>query len=524
MINGKLYVSKLLRESYRDNNKKVKNRTIANLTKLDNLIVDQLELLLKGGKVNELKNINGLKQYQGKSYGGLKVAYEAAKELGLIKAFGRNSKGKIALLIICGIILSDKKSKNYISNYWSKNQAIEEVLNIKRYFKEDDLYEALDWLSKEQLKIEKNLLAQKKNIVTPRLFLYDITSSYVEGDKIALTKYGYNRDKKKGKQQIVMGLLTDDIGDPVSIEVYVGNTIDYKTVSGQLKKIEEDFGVKEVVFVGDRGMIKSEQIQDITSRKWQYITGITKPQIRKLINEKIFQYDLFDEKLCEVKVDEIRYILRRNPLRFEEIKTNLNDRIEYLRKKVSEKNKYLSKSKKRSSAIGLNNINELSKKLNLKKIVNLSVDGQEIVMEINKEKKEKHLKLAGCYVIKTNVSSDKLDKQVVHGRYKDLAKVEQNFRNLKTGFLEVRPIFLRNESRVRGHVFACMLALKIIRYVERKTKRLGEPMVYVWECLDKVQYVNNEFNGQTFKTIPEISNPFTKSVLNALNITFPIKL
>jgi len=138
--------------------------------------------------------------------------------------------------------------------------------------------------------------------------LYDVTSSFVEGEKIALTEFGYNRDCKKGKKQIVIGLLTDREGDPLSIEVFEGNTNDFLTVKNQLKKMKSEFKVKNVVFVGDRGMTKSAQIKDIKKREWNYITAVTKPQIEKMIADNTIQYGLFDEKIIEVECDGIRYI------------------------------------------------------------------------------------------------------------------------------------------------------------------------------------------------------------------------
>ncbi|MEA3421597.1 MAG: IS1634 family transposase [Acidobacteriota bacterium] len=488
-------------------------------------MVEALNKLLKGEEIAELSNITELKQYQGKSYGGLKVVHEIAGEMGIIKALGNSKKAKIVLMIIAGIILSRKKSKHYISEYWSRNQAIEGILKIMDYYNEDALYDSLDWLQENQLKIEKKLWSLKEeDYPSPRLFLYDVTSSYVEGEHMDLTAYGYNRDGKKNKKQIVIGLLTDKKGSPVSIEVFAGNTLDYQTVSGQLEKIEKEFGVNEVVYVGDRGMIKSKQIEDIDSRKWKYITGITKPQIRKLLKDDVFQYGLFDEDLCEVKEKGIRYILRRNPYRANEIKANLEGKLQSLRDKVRKKNEYLSVSERRSAKIGLKNVNKYLEKLRLKKLVDLKVKDRRIIMEIDQEEMDEIMKLAGCYVLKTNVTAESMKKEEVHERYRDLSKVERDFRILKTDFLDIRPIFVRKESRIRGHVFACMLALKIVRYVERKTKKLKKPMVYIWECLNSVKYVINEFKGETFKTLPKISNDTTKSVLKALDITFPSKL
>jgi transposase len=141
----------------------------------------------------------------------------------------------------------------------------------------------------------------------------------LEGTENELAAYGYNRDGKRGKMQIVIGLLCDQDGYPMSVQVFDGNMGDVKTVSDQLQKLQHQFGVEQVVFVGDRGMIKSASIKEITELKWFYITAITKPQIEKLIKQKVFQLELFTDELMEVKQENIRYVLHRNPVRAKEI-------------------------------------------------------------------------------------------------------------------------------------------------------------------------------------------------------------
>jgi len=217
-VGNKIYNSYLIQESYRENGK-VKHRTIANLSKLPLEIINEIAKLLKEGIViNKLSDIKELKQKQGKNYGALKVIYEIAKELNITNVLGISNKGLLALIIIAGIIIIHK-SKYHISNFWAKEQAISEVLNFTNKFNEDDLYETLGWLSENQNEIENKLYKYSKNRENT-MFMYDITSSYVYGNKMDLTDWGYNRDKKNGTKQIVIGLLTDKNGDPVSVEVF----------------------------------------------------------------------------------------------------------------------------------------------------------------------------------------------------------------------------------------------------------------------------------------------------------------
>src|SRR5256884_6290809 len=121
--------------------------------------------------------------------------------------------------------------------------------------------------------------------------------------------------------QIVIGLLCDEDGHPVSIEVFPGNTQDPQTFAAQINKVKARFGVHAITFVGDRGMIKGQQIEELAQHGCHYITAITKPQIDKLLRTGTLQMDLFDQELAEVLADEgLRYVLRRNPVRAQEVR------------------------------------------------------------------------------------------------------------------------------------------------------------------------------------------------------------
>ena len=192
------------------------------------------------------------------------------------------------------------------------NHAACDVLDLEA-FNEDDLYANLDWLCEKQEVIEKRLFKRLENENQDGVFLYDVTSSYLEGMENELSAFGYNRDGKKGKKQIVIGLLCNGNGEPLSVEVFEGNTQDPKTFASQIHKAAERFGARDVTFVGDRGMIKSQQIEDLGERGFHYITAITKPQIEALLRQDVLQMELFDEDLAEIETDEnIRFVLRRN--------------------------------------------------------------------------------------------------------------------------------------------------------------------------------------------------------------------
>jgi len=513
-VKDKVYHSTLLMHSYREGSK-VKHKVISNLSKWPEELIEQFELLLKGGKVTKLDDI---KHKQGKSYGAIKVIFEISKRLGIVKALGKSKPAILCLFMIMGRIITNG-SRLFLCN-WAKDEAVEEVLGLSD-FDEDDLYSALDWICEKQSKIEQKLFKMRHPSSTKELFLYDVTSSYLEGTKNELANWGYNRDNKKGKKQIVLGLLTDKLGVPVSVEVFEGNTQDPQTVLSQIKKLSSNFGVEKVVFVGDRGMIKSGQIEDLNSKTWHYITAITKAQIGKLINDDVIQLDLFDEELCEVEDGSIRYILRKNPERVKEIRRNRASKIKFISKKLEKKNKYLSEHPRASEECAVRDIQKIVNKLKLKGIIEIKSINRRLEYKINANVLKEKSKLDGCYVIKTDVPVSELKKERVHERYKDLTNVENAFRTMKTGLLEIRPLYLRKESRTRGYVFICMLSYMITNYIWNKLKFLDIQQKYIYKTLDKIQYIIYPFKNGNIKALPSEYTDIQTKILSVLNINFP---
>lgn len=503
-------------ENYREG-KKVKHRIISNLSKWSPKLISDFEKILKGKKVTSISDLNFT---QGKTVGGIFTVSQIAKELGIKKALGYSEQAKLAMVQIAGRVLS-QGSRNYLAKEWKLGQAIDKVFNVNNFDKYD-LYENLDWLSENQEKIEKKLFAYRnKNQLIKNIYLYDVTSSYFEGNKNELAEYGYNRDKKSGKKQIVIGLLTDDKGYPVSIEVFKGNTGDTKTVSSQLEKLKENFGVERVTFVGDKGMVKSSQIAEIESDKykWNYLTTITKQQIRTLISKDIIQLDLFAEKIIEVKTeDNIRYILRRNPIRAEELKQNRQSKIDKIKVYVSEQNIYLKEHKRAQPEVALRKIKDRISKLKLKNILKPGLNKRIISIDTDKQAQTKAKELDGCYVVKTNVLEENIDAQTAHNRYKDLANVEFAFRTMKTTIEKVRPIYLRKANRTKGHVFVVMLAYIIIKNITDKLSKLDYSREFIFESLDKINYLEYTHHDRTLNIIPTNLLPHQKEILKKLNI------
>ena len=515
---NKVYSSVVLMKNIREG-KKIKHKIIANLSKFPKDLLDKFEGLIKGKKITDLSELN---YKMGKSLGGIFVIKKIAERVGLSNALEKSHHAVLALIQICGRILT-QSSRLYLATEWFKNQAIEEVFGISK-FTEDHLYANLDWLCENQKEIEKQLFENRyKEKKVNQIFLYDVTSSYLEGTENELGAYGYNRDNKKGKKQIVAGLICDSDGYPISVEVFDGNTNDTKTVNNQLIKIKEDFGVEQVIFVGDKGMIKSNQIEEITSKEygWNYITSITKAQIEKLLDTGLFQMSFFDNSLMEVQDGDIRYILRRNPVRMNEIDKNRKDKIQKIELEIKTQNQYLREHPKAKVETAIKKIIAKISKLKISSIFQLTHQERIINFEINITELEDISRLDGCYVIKTEVKKQELSTKEVHDRYKDLAKVEFAFRTIKTTLEEIRPIFVRKEKRTRGHVFVCMLAYLIVKYITDQTQDLEYTRKFIFESLDKIQYIEYNFSGQKIKTLPSEMDEHLKKILKSLDIQLP---
>jgi Transposase DDE domain len=461
---GKTYTRHLLRESYRANGK-VLHRTIANVSHCSAAEIEAMRLALRHKE--DLEHLGTIQDAitlkQGLSFGAVWTVYHIARRLGIDKALGTTRDGKLALWQVMARVIDQGSRLSAVR--LAMSHAACDVLGVGT-FDEDALYENLDWLAGAQAAIEDRLFAQRTKTKPVHLFLYDVTSSYLEGTHNELAAFGYNRDGKKGKLQIVIGLLCDEDGHPVSIEIFPGNTQDPHTVAAQVAKLKERFGVQAITFVGDRGMIKSQQIEDLAKQGFHYITAITKPQIDKLLRTGTFQMELFEQELAEVLADEgVRYVLRRNPVRAQEVRDNRQAKLVTLQALVAKHNHYLTEHPRANAQGALQKLVARAKTLRLSDWVELTLQERAVTLTVNASAQQEAAKLDGCYVLKTDLTPQQAKKELVHDRYKDLASVEHAFRTCKTAHLEVRPIFLRREARTRAHAFVVMLAYQIIRYL-----------------------------------------------------------
>ena len=515
----------LLRYSYRESGK-VKTKTLLNLSSWEKHKVLAFKKLLKGDNDILLGSPS-----QGQNFGTLFGLFQLARECGIVKALGSSQNALLSLFLVLARIAHQGSRLSSVS--WSKGQAYQEVLGINQGFDENALYKALDWLEEHQEEIEERLYKTyvSKHEKPPALVLYDVTSSYFEGQDNELSAYGYNRDKKKGKKQIVIGLLTSETGEPLAVRVFKGNTTDCSTVVEQIEILKNKLGIEQVVFVGDKGMLKSKGKEALDEESWHYITSIGKREIEKLLKEGAIQYGLFDEDVEEVFHQGKRYILRLNKSLREMLNHKREDRLNTLKQKLEQRNEYTKSHPRARLELGQARLEELAKKYRLDKFVKIVINEpeRELEIQLDEEAKKKSFMLDGCYVLETKVAKDLLDKQQIDERYHDLSKVERNFRTLKTEQLEVRPVYLRKATRTRAHVFVSMLSLKISRHLESKLKsgygvgRSGKYRMGIEECLGhlgKINLLEYEVEGEKIVRLPRLNQEQAR-MMEVLGIKMP---
>ena len=518
----KTYTRHLLRESYRAQGKVLK-RTIANLSHCSDAEIAAIKLALQHKEnLVELGTLEDLKLTPGTRLGAVFALNALAERFGLPAALGRDRQGRLALWQVLARLIDQGSRLSAVR--LAERHGAPDLLGLDA-FHEDDLYRNLAWLCDNQDQIEQRLFqARAPRLAAPQLFLYDVTSSYFEGVDNALAAYGYNRDGKLGKMQIVIGLLCDATGEPVAVRVFDGNTQDTATVPEQIRALAEQFGAQHVTLVGDKGMLKGPQIKQLGEAEFNYITSLSKPEIRTLLATGALQLTLFDEQVMEA-ADEaagLRYVVRRNPVRAAEVRRNRRERVWQVGETAVAKNEYLAKSVRRQAEVALRQVREKIARYKLKGILEVELRDRQISVSLNAAALDDAETLDGCYVIKTDLPIAVADRHTVHDRYRDLAKVEHAFRTFKNGHLETRPIFVRTEKSTRGHVLVVMLAYLIERRLAELWRGLECTVPEGIDELGSLRGTIIEINGVSCQRVPQPAKPdLAAELLEAAKIKLP---
>jgi transposase len=476
---GKHYETVLLRHSYREGGK-VKHLTIANLSDLQPDLVDAIERVCKGETLVSLRQAFSIQRSL--PHGHVAAVLGTVRRIGLDRVItARRSPKRDAILALIAQRVIDPAPKLATARALHADTAqnsLSECLNLGG-IDEDDLYDAMDWLLTQQRKIESSLA--KKHLEDGALVLYDLTSTYFEGRTCPLAKRGYSRDGKPGKLQIEFGLLCNAEGCPVAVEVFEGDVADPLTVRSQVEKLREQFGLRRVVVVGDRGMLTEARIrEDLRPGDIDWVTSLRAPAIRSLVEQGALQLSLFDERdLMEITSSEYpgeRLVVCRNPLLAEDRRRR---REELLRDTEAALAQIAAATRRsRNPLVGQEAIG-----LRVGKVINRHKVAKHFVLEIGADgfsysrdeaKIAAEAALDGFYVIRTSVPAEELGPEETVAVYKGLSRVERAFRSLKTVDLKVRPIHHRLADRVRAHVFLCVLAY----YVEWHMRQWLAPLLF----------------------------------------------
>jgi len=456
----------------------VVHETLANLSKLPRELIDLIERHCQGqpplpDSPSPLPSGAGASAdiHLGPCYGVLAALDGLAREIGLVRAVGEQSRLQRLALFLIFARLAHQGSRLSAAR-WSEDHAVKEILQVGS-FDEDDLYAALEDLQQRQESIEAALAPKAAASSARAIYLYDVTSVYFEGLENELADFGYNRDGKKGKKQLVAGLLTDGNGEPISIELYRGNTGDPPTFLDAVQKLKVRFGAEEVALVGDRGMIKRLGKAALGEAKFCYVTALTDPQIRALLAKKGLQLELFEDQPAEVELNGKRYVLRCNPRTQARERARRADQWARVQAKITARNLEVEHKPRTDPNRSLRQAQALLTKYRLQGWVKVELAGRKVVWTEDEAARQKQAELDGCYVIESDLPKELASTQQVHDRYLDLTQVERDLRTLKTGLLKLRPIFLRKEGRTRGHALVCLLALKLARELDRRLAPLG---------------------------------------------------
>ena len=468
----------LLRESFRENGR-VGKRTLANLSDWPTPLVEGFRTLLKGGVAVAAE---GIRIRRALPHGHAAAVLGTIRAIGLDRLLGKPIDKRLVPLAIALIAsrLISPASKLATARDLAADTAGSSLGRLLELgvVEESELYRALDWLGARQAAIETALA--RRHLKDGALVLYDVSSSWLEGRCCELARFGYSRDGKKGKLQIVYGLLCAADGCPVAVEVFEGNTADPMTLSTQIDKLKERFGLSRVVLVGDRGMITSARIRDeLKPAGLDWITALRAPQIRALLDTGAFQLSLFDERdLAEITAPEFpgeRLVVCKNPLLADERARKREDLLQATEAALAKLADQIARGTgpKGQDKIG-RAIGRIENRYKLAKLFDIAVAEDGFTFGRNQAHIAEEARLDGFYVIRTSVEDKALAAESVVGAYKSLARVERAFRSLKTVDLHLRPIHHWLASRVRAHVFLCLLAC----HVEWHMRECLKPMLF----------------------------------------------
>jgi DDE family transposase len=468
----RVYETHLLRRSYRDAGQ-VKSETLANLSSLPRHTIELIRRSLAGESLFAVGQLESLRSLP---HGHVVAVLGTIRRLGLIEILDRRpSRQRDLCVAMLAMRLLEPGSKLATTRSWNQSTLATEVGVVEA--DEDELYAALDWLLERQQRIESALAS--RHLHDGSVVLYDLSSSYVEGRRCTLAKLGYSRDRRRGTLQVEYGVVTDAEGRPIAVSVVAGNTGDPATVAEQVEKVQQRFGLRDVVLVGDRGMLTSariEALREVGGVAW--VSSLRSPQVRALVDDGTLQLGIFDTRnLAEIThpaYPDERLVVCKNPDLAVERARKREDLLVATEAVVAKVVSAVDAGRLRgAAAIGLR-LGQVLDRYKMAKHFELEVADDHLVVRRKLAEIGAEAALDGIYVLRTSVVAEKLPAAEVVRTYKSLSAVERAFRTVKSIDMQVRPIHHYAENRVRAHILLCLLAY----YVRWHMERAWAPMLF----------------------------------------------
>ena len=502
----------LLRESKRRGDK-VDKITIANISHWPKEKIEALKKVLKNEDLVRRQDI--FKIERSLPHGHVKAVLGTLRKIGLEQMISSKrcaERDLVVAAIVSQILFQTSKlgsTRRRHDTTLAGELGVEEA-------DENDVYAAMDWLAARQSRIEKKLA--KKHLSEGGLILYDVSSSYYEGRTCPLTRFGHSRDGKKGRPIIVYGVMTDERGCPVAVDVYPGNTADPTTVPDQVDKLRERFGLERVVLVGDRGMLTQTQIDKLREHPGiGWISALKSCAIKELVEAEHIQPSLFDERnLAEISSDDFpneRLVVCRNPLLGDDRKRTRDELLDATEIELVRIQKEIAKRKKKlmSEAEIAQKVEAHIGRYKMRKHFHIIIRRSLLLFQRNKASIKAEEALDGIYVVRTSESEERLSSEDTVRCYKKLTDVEQLFRTLKGIDIKVRPIRHRDETRVKAHIFICKLAYYVEWHMRRKLAALlfdDEELEQLREARDPVAKAEPSASARRKKKIKKTEEGF----------------
>ncbi len=476
------YEAHLLRRSYRDGQGKSQKETLANLSELPASSVDAIRKTLAGKTLVDAESEITIERSL--SHGDVAAVCAMTQQLGMTKLLGPECRQRdLALALITSRVV--RPGSKLSTTSWWNDTTLGEDLGVADA-DPDEVYAAMDWLLTRQEDIEGHLA--RRHITPGGIAMFDLSSSWVEGHCCELAARGYSRDGKRGTKQIEYGLLTDVEGRPVAVRVFPGNTSDSKSCAEAISVVRDKFGMKELILVGDRGMLTTARISELRGMDgMSWITALRAPQVAALATDGgPLQMSLFDEQnFAEITHPDYpgeRLACCRNPLLAEERARKREELLDAtgrdLEKIAVRVRGGRGRRLKGKDAIGLA-VGKVIKKRKVAKHFILDIADDAFTWQRDTEKIEAEKRLDGIYVIRTPVKKEVLDTAGTVAAYKNLSRVERDFRTIKIDDLDLRPIYHYLAARVRAHILICMLAAYVVWHLRKDLA----PLTFTDECI-----------------------------------------